>query len=72
VQSLRQLVALLRDVKEDFVKIEFDQEGGESLVFPRAQMAAVTEEILNDNGVRAQGSADTLAVWQASQGSKSP
>jgi hypothetical protein len=65
VQSLRQLVALLRDLREDFVKIEIDQEGGESLVFPRAQMNAATEEILTDNDVRAQGSADTLAVWQA-------
>jgi hypothetical protein len=64
VKSLRQLVELLRDLKDDFVKIEFDQEGGESLVFPRARMAAATEDILTDNGVRAQGSADTLAVWQ--------
>jgi S1-C subfamily serine protease len=65
VQSMGQLVALLRDLREDFVKIEIDQEGGESLVFPRAQMNAATEEILTDNDVRAQGSADTLAVWQA-------
>ena len=47
------------------MKVEFDQEGGESLVFPRAQIATVTEDILTDNGVRAQGSADTLAVWRA-------
>jgi S1-C subfamily serine protease len=67
VQSLRQLVELLRDLREDFVKIEIDQEGGESLVFPRAQMNAVTEEVLTDNDVRAQGSADTLAVWQAAK-----
>ena len=65
VSSLKQLVAVLRDLKDEFVKIEFDQEGGESLVFPRPQMLAATEEILTDNGVRAQGSADTLAVWQA-------
>jgi S1-C subfamily serine protease len=69
VKSLTHLVALLRDLKDEFVKIEFDQEGGESLVFPRAQVVAATDEILTDNGVRAQGSADTLAVWQ---GSKSP
>jgi len=61
------LVALLRDLKDDFVKIEFDQEGGESLVFPHAKMDAATEELLTDNGVRAQGSADTLAVWQAAK-----
>jgi len=33
-------------------------------VFPRAAMVAATDEILNDNGVRAQGSPDTLAIWQ--------
>jgi hypothetical protein len=27
-------------------------------------MVAATEDILTDNGVRAQGSPDTLAVWQ--------
>jgi hypothetical protein len=31
-------------------------------------MVAATEDILTDNGVRAQGSADTLAVWQAKPG----
>jgi len=28
-------------------------------------MIAPTDDILTDNGVRAQGSADTLAVWNA-------
>jgi S1-C subfamily serine protease len=65
VQSLHQLVALLRDLSDDFVRIDFDQQGCESLVFPRKDMVAATEEILTDNGVRAQGSPDTLAVWQA-------
>jgi hypothetical protein len=27
-------------------------------------MVAATDEILTDNGVRAQGSPDTLAAWQ--------
>jgi len=65
IRSLRQLVALLRDLKDPFVTIEFDQKGGEALVFSRAAMVAATDEILTDNGVRAQGSPDTLAVWQA-------
>ena len=37
----------------------------EALVFARKEMLAATEEILTDNGVRAQGSTDTLAVWNA-------
>ena len=30
----------------------------------RGYMAAATEEILNDNGIRAQGSADVLKIWE--------
>jgi hypothetical protein len=65
IKSLKQLVAVLRDLKDPFVRIEFDQKGGEVLVFSRSAMVAATEEILTDNGIRAQGSPDTLAVWQA-------
>jgi S1-C subfamily serine protease len=65
IKSLAHLVAVLRDLKDPFVTFEFDQKGGEALVFPRAAMVAATEEILTDNGVRAQGSPDTLAVWEA-------
>ena len=35
--------------------IEFDQKGGEALVFSRQAIMAATDEILTDNGVRAQG-----------------
>ena len=55
------------------VVFEFEGRGGEAMVFPRAQTVAATEGILNDNGVRAQGSTDMLAVWQATgkeQGTK--
>ncbi|HEX4151898.1 MAG TPA: trypsin-like peptidase domain-containing protein [Steroidobacteraceae bacterium] len=70
IRSLKHLVAVLRDLKDPFVTFEFDQKGGEGLVFSRAEMVAATEGILADNGVRAQGSPDTLAVWQASPSSK--
>ncbi|MDE0856765.1 MAG: trypsin-like peptidase domain-containing protein [Nevskia sp.] len=64
VRSLRHLVALLRDLKDEFVTFEFDNRGGEALVFPRAEMVAATDEILTDNGVRAQGTPELLQVWQ--------
>ena len=64
IRSLNHLVATLRDAKDEFVVFEFAGRKLETLVFPRKEMAAATEEILNDNGVRAQGSPDTLAVWQ--------
>ncbi len=64
VRSLRHLVALLRDLKDPFVTFDFDQRGGEALVFSRKEMEGATEDILNDNGVRAQGSNDMLEVWR--------
>ncbi len=65
VTSLVQLVGLLRDLNTEFVTIEFDQRGGETLVFQRKALVAATEGILSDNDVRAQGSPDTMAVWRA-------
>ncbi len=65
VKNLRHLVELLRDSKDEFITIESSHRGGETLVFPRKEMVAATDEILSDNGVRAQGSADMLAVWNA-------
>ena len=64
IKSLRHLVAVLRDLKDPFVTIEFDQKGGEALVFSRQAVMSATDDILMDNGVRAQGSPDALAVWQ--------
>ncbi|HXB01114.1 MAG TPA: trypsin-like peptidase domain-containing protein, partial [Steroidobacteraceae bacterium] len=65
VKSLKHLVAVLRDLTDPFVTIEFASRSGEALVFSRAAITAATDDILTDNGVRAQGSPDMLAVWQA-------
>jgi len=73
IRSLAHLVSVLRDLKDENVVFEFEGRGGEAMVFPRAQTVAATEGILNDNGVRAQGSTDMLAVWQGTgkeQGTK--
>jgi S1-C subfamily serine protease len=67
IKNLKHLVATLRDLKDEFVVFDFGGRKFETMVFPRAEMIAATEEILNDNGVRAQGSPDTLAVWNGSE-----
>ena len=67
VRSLAHLVQLLRDLRDPFVVIEFDSRGGEALVFPREETLAATEDILTDNGVRAQGSPDMLEVWKGAR-----
>jgi hypothetical protein len=65
VKSLAHLVALLRDLKDEYVTIDFDNHASEAMVFPRAELVSSTEGILTDNGVRAQGSADMLKIWEA-------
>ena len=63
IKNLGHLVEVLRDSKDEFIVIEFEGGNNERMVFPRAEMVAATEEILTDNGVRSQGSPDTLAIW---------
>jgi S1-C subfamily serine protease len=66
VKNLAHLVAMLRDLKDEFVTFEFDtRTGGESIVFPRSEMVSATDNILNDNGVRSQGSPDVMTIWNA-------
>ena len=64
IKNLNHLVEVLRDLKDEFVTFEFNTRlSGESIVFPRAEMVSATENILNDNGVRSQGSPDVMKVW---------
>nr|WP_315476677.1 trypsin-like peptidase domain-containing protein [uncultured Undibacterium sp.] len=65
VKSLKHLVGLLRDLKDDLVVIHYDQRYGETMVLPRKAMMSETEGILSDNGIRSQGSADMMAIWNA-------
>jgi S1-C subfamily serine protease len=64
IRSLRHLVGVLRDLKDELVVFEFAGRGGEALVFPRKDMVAATEAVLTDNGIREQASADLLAIWK--------
>jgi S1-C subfamily serine protease len=63
IKNLRQFVEVLRDSKDEYVVFSFVQRGFETMVFKRKEIEAATDEILNDNGIRAQGSADLMAVW---------
>ncbi len=65
IKNLGHLVEVLRDCKDEFLAIEFEGKGGETLVFPRAETVAATDDILTDNGVRNQGSPDMLKIWGA-------
>jgi S1-C subfamily serine protease len=63
VKNLRHLVEVIRDLKDEFVIFEFAGRAGETLVFPRKELITSTEDVLNDNGIRSQGSPDIMAVW---------
>lgn len=63
IKNLAHLVAVLRDSRDEFITIKFAGRGTEALVFSRKEIMASTDDILNDNGVRAQGSPGTLAIW---------
>jgi hypothetical protein len=66
IKNLAHLVEVLRDLKDEFVTFEFNtRTTGETIVFPRAEMVAATNDILTDNGIRSQGSPDVLQIWEA-------
>jgi S1-C subfamily serine protease len=65
VKSLTHLVELLRDSQDEYISLELAGRGADPLMFPRKEMITATEEIMADNGIRAQGSPDMLAVWNA-------
>jgi S1-C subfamily serine protease len=65
IRNLNHLVQVLRDSKDEFVTMEFFEKGTEIIVFSRTEMIAATDGILSDNNIRSQGSADTMAVWNA-------
>ena len=63
VKNLRHLVELLRDSKEKFTKISFDDRFSETMIFDHQEALKATDEILSDNGIREQSSEDLNAVW---------
>ena len=65
IKNLAHLVTVLRDAQGQFITIQFAERDGETMIFPRADMLAATDEILTDNGIRSQGTPDTMAIWNA-------
>jgi S1-C subfamily serine protease len=63
IKNLRHLVEVLRDSKEKFTRISFDDKFSETIVFEHQDALKATDEILSDNGIRDQASDDLSAVW---------
>ena len=65
VRNLQHVVELLRDIKDDYVVFEFEGRGAETVVLPRRETIAASEDILSDNGVRSQGTPELMSIWKA-------
>ncbi len=62
LKNLHHFAELLRDSKAKFLKLDMAGKS-EPLIFRRQEMAAATEEILTDEGIRYQSSAELRDVW---------
>ncbi len=63
IKNLRHFVEVLRDSKQKYTTIRFDDKFSETIVFDHQEALKATDEILSDNGIREQASEDMDAVW---------
>jgi S1-C subfamily serine protease len=63
IKNLKHLVETLRDSKEKYITITFDDKNSETIVFDRLETLKATDEILSDNSVRQQASEDIAPIW---------
>jgi S1-C subfamily serine protease len=63
IKSLKHLVETLRDSKEKYITLTFDDRNSETIVFDRLETLRATDEILSDNSVRQQASEDIAPIW---------
>jgi S1-C subfamily serine protease len=70
IHNLKHLVETLRDATGEFVEFSFHGKSSELIVFKRQEALDATEEILNDNSIRQQCSADVAPVWNGGNAKK--
>jgi len=63
ITSLEQLVKLIRMSEEDYLEFAFFDDGQETLIFDREELIEITEEVLEDNSIRKQGSKRFMSIW---------
>lgn len=67
VKSLAHMLEIIRDTDDRYIVLEFFDKGQESLVFDREELLESTEEILEDNSIRNQGSDRFMKVWEGEE-----
>lgn len=64
VKSLEHMVELIRDSDEDYIEFSFYDRRQETIIFDREELLEATEEILEDNSIRNQGSDRFMDIWE--------
>ena len=68
IKNLPHLVETLHSLNDEFVTFSFaGSRGVEDIVFRRAEVAAATEEILSDNGIRQPLSPELAPLWNGAR-----
>jgi S1-C subfamily serine protease len=63
IRNLKHAVEVIRDSTAEYLELTFHGKETDMLVFKRKELVDATEEILSDNGIRQQCSADIAPVW---------
>ncbi len=70
IRNLKHAVETLRDLTAEFVEFKFMGKYSERIVFSRREALEATDEILSDNGIREQCSADVAPIWNRGKTTK--
>ncbi|MSR29230.1 MAG: serine protease [Phycisphaerales bacterium] len=62
--NFAEFVAFLRNLKDEYVVFEFNEERCERIVLRRADIEAASERVMESNGIRRQCSKDIQKVWE--------
>lgn len=65
IRSLGHMLGVIKQLEDRFVVIEFFDDNQEVLVFDREELLDSTEEILEDNSIRRQGSDRFMEIWES-------
>ena len=60
----KHLVEILRDATDEYIEFTFVANHPERIVFKRQEALRATDEVLDNNAIRNQCSADLMSVWQ--------
>ncbi len=64
IKSLEHAVELIRNAEGDYIEFSFFDRRQETLIFDREELLEATEEILEDNSIRKQGSKRFMDIWE--------